>query len=245
MILQDVFDQLTYGELSQMSIGGFDNGGICEGDKTAIISHIQLGLTSLYKRFKLLENEVTITLIADKTSYTLHSDFLLPDGNTASASNYLTEGEGQLFDDRMFKVEQVRDDLGYPVVLNKRNEPNSVYTPTLKTLIVPSTITSTDYRNPVVPSLDVRYRTNHPVIDANDGVFSSGSEVLLLPDSHLEALLNFVASRVMNPTGMTNEFHAGNSYYAKYEAECQRLEQQNLQIDDVEDDIQFQTMGFV
>ena len=30
---------------------------------------------------------------------------------------------------------------------------------------------------------------------------------------------------------MANEFHAGNSYYAKYEAECMRLENENLDTD--------------
>jgi len=52
-----------------------------------------------------------------------------------------------------------------------------------------------------------------------------------LPDSHLEALLFFVASRVNNPIGMTNEFNAGNSYAAKFEAACQALEEQGLQVD--------------
>jgi hypothetical protein len=52
-----------------------------------------------------------------------------------------------------------------------------------------------------------------------------------LPDSHLEPLLLFVASRVHNPIGMSNEFHAGNSYYAKYEASCQQIELLNLLVD--------------
>ena len=52
-----------------------------------------------------------------------------------------------------------------------------------------------------------------------------------LPDAYLEALLYFVASRINNPIGMTNEFHAGNSYAAKYEQECARLEMLNLEVD--------------
>ena len=66
-----------------------------------------------------------------------------------------------------------------------------------------------------------------------------------LPYSHLEALLYFIASRVHNPIGMANEFHAGNSWAAKYEHECVRLEQLNLRVDQGEDNTNFCRNGWI
>jgi hypothetical protein len=47
----------------------------------------------------------------------------------------------------------------------------------------------------------------------------------------MQALMYFVASRAHNPAGMSNEFHAGNTWYAKYEGECMRLKLENYEID--------------
>jgi len=49
----------------------------------------------------------------------------------------------------------------------------------------------------------------------------------------------------MNPIGMTNEFHAGNSYYAKYEHEVNRLKIENLEIDNIGYDDRFNQKGFI
>ena len=52
MKLQEIFDALWYGELSQVFQGGTDaTEGIREEDRKKVISHIQLGLTSLHRRF--------------------------------------------------------------------------------------------------------------------------------------------------------------------------------------------------
>jgi len=50
---------------------------------------------------------------------------------------------------------------------------------------------------------------------------------------------------VHNPIGMTNEFHAGNTYYSKYLAACQELENQNLQTDRTGGNTRAQRNGWV
>jgi hypothetical protein len=57
--------------------------------------------------------------------------------------------------------------------------------------------------------------------------------------------LYFVASRVHNPIGMTNEFHAGNSYAAKYEQACMLLDMKNLQVDQGSENTKLRDRGFV
>ena len=51
MTLSDVFDQLAYGEFSKIFLG--ESGAIPQSNWNRIITHINLGLTELYKRFDL------------------------------------------------------------------------------------------------------------------------------------------------------------------------------------------------
>ena len=44
MTLQEIFDQLTYGELSQLSMGGSEAGIIDESNYSRILVHVNLGL---------------------------------------------------------------------------------------------------------------------------------------------------------------------------------------------------------
>ena len=85
----------------------------------------------------------------------------------------------------------------------------------------------------------------HPKLVEVGGGINPETMELELPYSHLEALLYFVASRVHNPMGMANEFHAGNSWAAKYEAECMKLQQQNLEIDESNDSDRISRNGWV
>ena len=52
-----------------------------------------------------------------------------------------------------------------------------------------------------------------------------------LPLVYMEPLLLYIASRIHNPIGLTNEFHNGNNYAAKFEASIAQLKSQNYEID--------------
>ena len=206
MLLSEVFNQLTYGELSQLDIGGRTLGTIQSGDYDKIVPHVNLGLTALYKRFNLKVGKHTLALLANQQTYTLPSDVI--------------------------KVEQVVTVKQVPLLLNDQLDEFSVLTPTAKTLWVPLDIVNNVASLPEefkTPTLGLTYRANHAAIALFQ--FNPDTVNVELPDSHLEALLLFIASRVHNPIGMTNEFHAGNSYAAKFEAECKRLETDGLEID--------------
>jgi len=249
MNLQDIFDDLTYGELSQLYMGGDEStGGIREADKPRIISHTKRGLTALYKRFRLKENEVTINLQSTVYTYRLHSDFAVSNTDSTEAVKYLDDAV-DAFTDRVLKVEEVFDitdpDNILDLLLNKRNDPCSIRTPKATVLQIPEILIDKDGTEPVATTLRVVYRANHPKIDPILGQYVSFTEELELPEAFNQALLYFIASNIMNPVGMANEFHAGNSYYAKYENECMRLEADNYQIDNIGYETKFQDRGFV
>lgn len=256
MTLQDIFDDLAFGELSQLAIGGADSGTptdieqICEKDRPALIKHINLGLNALYRRFRLAEKSVVIILQENKSSYVLDSRFAITNTQSNEPVKYLLDVNDE-FDDTLLKVEEVQgfvspvgavDRSGWiPLKLNATNNPHSLRTPSMKTLIVPD-----DFGMQTPPEkILVKYRASHPKIDVNLGTYAAMEQIIELPSTHLAALLYFVASRVMNPVGMVEEFHSGNSYYAKYDAECRQLEGENFQIDDMEENSNFHRQGFI
>jgi hypothetical protein len=65
-----------------------------------------------------------------------------------------------------------------------------------------------------------------------------------LPVTHLEPLLYFVASRIMNPVGASGEFHEGNNYAAKYEQACQQLEMHGFSLNTQASRDQFERNGW-
>lgn len=231
MTLQDIFDQLMYGELSQISVGGAEAGEISKANYPRIMAHITLGLTTLYKRFQLKEGTVVIKVLPGVNKYTLDSN-----GDTV----FVTGPNDEDFDNDVLKIEEVITDLGVSLPVNDRNNPYSVQTPNHTTLVTPS-----KWKDGVVPeTLTVVYRANHPAI-RNRTNFRPSNVSVELPESYLEALLLFVVSRINNPIGMTNEFHAGNSYAAKFEQECARLEMVNLQIDQGQTNSRLHAGGWV
>lgn len=232
MTLKDIFDLLSSGELSQISIGGADAGTIDEVNYKRVIGHINLGLSALYKRFRLKEGSLTVQLMPGVTQYELHSKNA-ESNLTAPGIKFILDAASPFKDD-IFKVEGVNTDLDYEIPLNDGGVRYSIKTPKTNTLSVPSQIVEQDACLPEVlktGSLTVAYRAAHPKIDGGWIGSQPESIELELPTAYTEALLYFVASRINNPIGMTNEFHAGNSYAAKFEQECARLEMVNLQID--------------
>lgn len=209
MNLKEVFDQLTFGELSQLAIGGNDNGAIAPKNYDRMVAHTNLALSAIYKRFNLKEGRLTLDLQTDQFSYTL----------TAEDLN---------------KIERVYGQTGYEFSLNDEADPYSMFTPTAKVLRVPEIVVNGAVNMPdeiKTEELELVYRAAHPKI-VPDGTYLDPEEIQLeLPDTHLEALLLFIAGRVHTPTGMSNETNMGNTYAAKYEQECMRLEQLNLRVD--------------
>lgn len=122
------------------------------------------------------------------------------------------------------KIERVYSAEGWELGLNDESDPGSCFTPSSHVLRVPALLETV--------SVEVVYRAGHPLLTVDaTGYLDPELVTVELPYTHLEPLLLYVASRVNNPMGMSNEFHAGNSYAAKYEAACQLLEMVNLRVD--------------
>lgn len=224
MNLADISRQLSHGELSQVALGKELLATPSNARITQLVDHVNLALTALYKRFKLKEESLELTLAANTLVYPLASANLL-------------------------KAEQVLTDLGQVVPLNDGSNPYSCFTPSARKLRVPAALAKQSKDLPEelkTTKLKVVYRANHDMLVAQDAITDGRDLIELeLPDAYLQALLYFVASRVHNPVGIVNEFNAGNNWFAKYEGECKRLETEGLDIDSLESNTRLQRGGWV
>lgn len=220
MTLQDIYDQLSYGELRLLFLGQDpDNpdAGMPESQFMQMLPTVQLGLTALHKRFALREGRVVLPLVADQASYVLKSK-----GDLAN-----TFGDDILDVDRVYGVYQEEK---YEIPLNEINNTASIRTATATTLLVPTGDKEAPWLKET-SELEVVYRQDHPTIRKYLANVSPLTVKVDLPITHLEPLLLFIASRIYNPVGMMNDFHEGNNYAQKYELACVQLEQWGYQND--------------
>lgn len=234
MTLQDIFDALTYGELSQLSIGGEEPGVITEDTYARVLNHVSLGIKALFTRFTLKEGRLVLQPVADQVVYSIDSKYAVANTRSAEAVRYLIDTVAAPFKDDIIKIEQVLTDTGYVLPLNDGADKFSVTTPSLTTLRFPLDLINQTSDMPdeyETGTYEIVYRAHHPKISLGPGFTDPSRVILQLPETHMQALLYFVASRVNNPVGMSQEFNAGNTWYAKYEGECAMLEGKNVQVD--------------
>lgn len=234
MKISEIFDQLTYGELSNIHLGGADVGMIDAANYAKMLAHMNLGLTALYKRFPLKEGRLVIALQQGLTTYPLTSKYAVNTKSSNMPFKYILDTPTDRFKNDIHKIERVYTEGGRELGLNDEADIHAISTPSAAVLRVPPVIVARDQSLPdhlKTSKLEVVYRANHPIIDVD--LFDIDTTEVELPYSHLEPLLLFIASRINNPIGMSpqTEFNAGNNYAAKYEKSCQQLEMTNLRVD--------------
>lgn len=235
MKLKDIYDQLAYGELRLLKLGSgnidADNEGLPVESFIKMLPTIQLGLTELYKKFMLREGHISVPLVEGQVSYILKKKHDVPVD----------------FEDNLLKVERIYGTFRkekYEIPLNRINNKAAIRTTSHDVLLVPDDtelapwLLETD-------TLKIVYRANHPKINVNTANAAPLVVDIDLPMTHLQALLYFVASRLHNPMGMSQEFHEGNNYAAKYENELMKLTDLNYEIDDDADDERVLADGWV
>lgn len=216
MKLSEIFDHLTYGELSQLSLTTDLDGsrGVAEGDRYKLISHINLGLTALHKRFFLREGRTTVYVSPGIRSYTVNADDIL-------------------------KIEKVLNTDGTEIPINQGDEAGGIHTTSYNSFLVGEDVV-------LGSELTVIYRANHAALSVRDSEKDPERISVHLPRTHLEALLYFIASRIVNPTGFEAQgMHEGNNYYTKFERACQVLENGGYKITQQEEKPRIQRMGWV
>jgi hypothetical protein len=226
MKLSEIFHDMTYGDLSNVFLGGFlPEEPESEPDPAKyaqLLSAINLGLNVLYAEFFLRAEEIYIELNAEQATYKLHSDYA--QSNTASsiplADRYIADTADTPFEDNIISIEEVYDEDGVKLPLNDSSEDLSVFTPRYNVIQVP-------YPEDGM-TIAVQFRAKHPRIAYTGSDFDPEAVEVELPNSLLEALLYYVASRVMRPLGGERAAEAGQ-YYQLFQASIAMVKREGLE----------------
>lgn len=236
MKLSQVFDQLTSGEMSQVFLGGREVGGVREQDYHQVGNHVLLGLTALYKRFNLKQNQLVIKLEPGKYVYPLLQKYAVNDkySKIPVVNRHIVDSMSDLFKGDVIKVAKVDTEDGCTLALGQEWDKYSITLNQMDSIRVPKAIVDgssdlPDYLK--TDTLTVYYQANHPNYVPLAGFYDPELTQIELPDTHLQALLYYVASRVHNPVGMSAEFNAGNNWFSRYELECKALENSGNYVD--------------
>lgn len=220
MLLSDIFEQLTFGELNQFSMGGSEGNKIRPEDYRRVISHVNMGLTELHKRFWLISRQVMVQLYDHIQTYTLDKKYALSNTFSTELYKYIVDSVYEPFDNDLLKIEEIYNEEGEKLCLNNLNECYSLFTPTYNSIQVPIPYPGS--------AISVHYRGNHSPIIYTPDLDPEQVEVEL-PVALLECLLIYIGGRA---SGVLNSDagQEGNNYLARFEASCKLAESLGFQI---------------
>jgi len=232
MNLNDIFDQLVYGELSKSYMG--EDGEVAPRDYNRLITHINLGLTELHKRFDLKRKSQYVTVMGGVYEYPINQSR------------------------DIIEVMQVINAEGVDIPINSTHVVSSVeeaeYYAEKESVFLPNSDLLVVNKGMKPQVLTVSYRANHPTIAKVNQVDSSRFDPktidIDLPFTYLDALLYFIGSRMFNAEGAStaanrSPFHTGNNYASKFEAACNLLVREGLDMGESIHKDKFSMRGFV
>lgn len=237
MRLSYIFEALASGELAGIQFAA--NGEITPDRWGFVTKNINMGLGELHKRFSLREETVKVQAVADRRAYKLHSGFAVSSGDPAA---HVIDTVAEPFKDNVIEILKVFNN-GTRIFLDR---PGGIYTTTPQTIYIDGTvITDTLY--------EVVYKANHPTIELIEmGVSLDPADIEVdLPMTHLQALLYYVASRIITPVATAlngidgRGTHEGIQYRQLFEQECATLIMQGIDIDRLDEQDLFSKRGFV
>ena len=214
MFLNDIYEQLATGELSQHKYG--KSGAILPADYPALVSHINLALMELHKKFPINLKELQISQQSIINLYPLHSMYAVSTGANGATKYIIDTVEAPFLDD-LIRIDAVYDDNGTIVPLNDESQVNSVFMAGYDTIQIPYAVDTAN--------LFVLYRAEH------ERIFSTSDPLtteVFLPSSLLEALMCYVAARCFSALNSPTSNATSSFYFGKFKMMCDEITDENI-----------------
>lgn len=205
MRLDDLFEVLQYGEVSNTNLVDVDTGEIALNKYPRLITFINRGLTALYSSFLLKEDIVTVQQLDGRTTYVLHSKHA-QSNTTSTEIKFILDTVAKPFSDDLLKIESISDELGDPIPLNDLDTEDSFFLPEYNKVQVTNV-------NPNM-AFHVTYRANHTKIAPNTTDLTTIDVVL--PDSFIDALVHYVSSKAYGSVNTSDGREAAGVHYGYY-----------------------------
>lgn len=223
MKLSEVFSQLTFGELKQINIGGYDTGTITPANYKEIVNHINLGVLDLYGKFPLKESHLILRTKADKLYYQL-----IPANAFSSNPNdyFIVDTLAEPFTGDILQIQKVHDSKGDNLPINDATFTQGLKLTGYNTLMVPWTV-----EDSYVPDeeLTVYYKSKPQMISVpTPSSLLDLARDVPIPDALLEGLLLFVEYRVHKSKGGQDGLAQAVMARQNYEAFCLNMASTNF-----------------
>lgn len=216
MKLDELFEQLGFGELSQHKVSS--SGIIIPSEYPAVISHINRALTALHSRFPLSHKELNLIQFEGITDYHFDTKYSVSAEDPSVTDKYIYDTVERPFLDDLIRIESAYDSLGYNIPLNDEAKTASWFTPTNDMVQIPC------------PSegaiATIMYRANHAKLESNP---VDPSIINIDIPACLEGALGaHIASRAFVSLGNQTSAQLSSFYAQLYKSEIQQVERLNL-----------------
>lgn len=204
MNISDLYEKLSYGELSNLSISEEGSGTIIAAKRPRIIHYANTALLRIFSRMLLKENSLLITQLENITLYRLDKKHSVTNP-VAGYYSYIQDTADNLFDNDVIRITSVYDHNGIELPINDIDDPLSVFIPQPDVLQLP---------NPVEGApLGVSYQARHAPLSYN-----TPSQVIEIPETLEEALTALIAHYVFSHMNSQEAAAKGQEHLARYEA---------------------------
>lgn len=238
LYLQELFDDLAYGEFANMAVGKNQVTTIDPDKYPRIVSLVNAGLLDLYTKFPMKEKILNLHQRTGVDTYYLRPDHVGdPDGGD---SDIYIDGTGvDPVNGDIIKITSAYDDEGEDIRINDNRYPDDIFTPEQDVI----KITPGD----TLKILSLVYKASYPRILIPEG-FDPETLELNFPRFLKPALLAFMASRFF--IGKTSQAAEGqpnlsNTFLYRYNTELEVIRNNSLAPHIDPEAAQFERAGWV
>lgn len=137
MLLSELYNQLSLGELSNLSMGNNGSGEVKPTAKPAIVMHANEALLRLHSKFILKEKNLILGLLDHISTYKLQQAYTVSAGAEGN-SRYILDTVDDPFTGDIVRILEAQDSSGVDLNLNNDSDPLSLYTPQSEIIQVPN-----------------------------------------------------------------------------------------------------------
>jgi hypothetical protein len=216
MLLEDLYQRLSYGELNNLSMGADGNGSVLESAQPRIVMYANEALVRLYTTFVLRTNSLILTPLEYVTHYHLKKRFAYSERAKGREDYYYIQDlDDEPFQEDVIKVLEVFDALGTMVPLNDSEQSHSIFTPQAQMLQIPHVWDG--------QVLSLLYQASHPRLNQADP-----HSIIDLPEVLHGALTSYIAHMVYSHMNTVESTAKSQEHLAKFTSICTDVIEKDL-----------------
>lgn len=238
MTLEELFQRLSYGPLSNLAVSNEGAGGIIEEKKPSMVLYANQALLRLHTRFTLIERALILKQVDGISNYELtpeHTYTASVSADPPEAIAYIQDSIAVPFEDDLIKILRVMNSCGCEIPLNDNCACGSYFTPQNHILQIPC---------PTNGELTyVIYQARHKKLEFRPADLK---QTITLPSTLEEALLCYIAYlHYSSMNGQENVARAAE-FHNRYNDICGEAESRGIvNTDDNHCNTKLHKRGFV